>query len=49
VKKQHLKGVMFWDYEGDPSGVLLDAIDTALKSETAYPFTSASIGPSSAR
>jgi chitinase len=32
VKKQHLKGVMFWDYEGDPSGVLLDAIDTALKS-----------------
>jgi GH18 family chitinase len=32
VKKQHLKGIMFWDYEGDPSGVLLDAIDTALKS-----------------
>jgi chitinase len=31
VKKQHLRGIMFWDYGGDPSGVLLDAIDTALK------------------
>jgi chitinase len=31
VKKQHLKGVMFWDYESDPSGVLLDAIDSGLK------------------
>jgi GH18 family chitinase len=31
VKKQHLKGVMFWDYEGDPSAVLLDAINTGLK------------------
>jgi hypothetical protein len=27
---------MFWDYEGDPSGALLDAIDTALKSGS-YP------------
>jgi chitinase len=36
AKKQHLKGVMFWDYEGDPSGALLDAIDTALKSGS-YP------------
>ena len=31
VKKQHLKGVMFWDYAGDPSGALLDAIDSGLK------------------
>jgi chitinase len=31
VKKQHLKGVMFWDYESDPSGVLLDAVDSGLK------------------
>ena len=31
VKKQHLRGVMFWDYSADPSGVLLDAIDTALR------------------
>ncbi len=31
VKKQQLKGVMFWDYASDPSGVLLDAIDTVLK------------------
>ena len=31
VKKQHLKGIMFWDYSGDPSGVLLNAIDTALR------------------
>ena len=31
VKKQHLKGVMFWDYESDPSGVLLDALDSGLK------------------
>jgi chitinase len=33
VKKQHLKGVMFWDYEGDPSGALLDAINTGLKDQ----------------
>jgi chitinase len=31
VKKQHLKGVMFWDYESDPSGALLDAVDSGLK------------------
>jgi chitinase len=31
LKQQHLKGVMFWDYESDPSGELLDAIDTGLK------------------
>ncbi len=31
VKKQHLKGVMFWDYESDPSGVLLDAVGSGLK------------------
>jgi chitinase len=31
VKKQHLKGIMFWEYGGDPSGVLLDAIDSGLK------------------
>jgi chitinase len=34
VKKQHLKGVMFWDYESDPSGVLLDAINAGLKSSS---------------
>jgi chitinase len=31
VKQQHLKGVMFWDYAGDPSGILLGVIDTGLK------------------
>jgi chitinase len=31
VKQQHLKGIMFWDYFGDPSGTLLGAIDTGLK------------------
>lgn len=31
VKKRHLRGVMFWEYGGDPSGVLLDAIDSVLK------------------
>jgi GH18 family chitinase len=28
VKEQHLKGVMLWDYDGDPSDVLLAAINT---------------------
>ena len=37
VKKQHLKGVMFWDYSGDPSGVLMDAIDAGLKPENYAP------------
>lgn len=27
---QHLAGIMFWDYEGDPSGALLDAVDATL-------------------
>ena len=31
VRKQHLKGVMFWDYGGDPSGTLLDVVDAELK------------------
>ena len=30
VIDQHLGGIMFWDYEGDPQGVLLDAIYTGL-------------------
>jgi chitinase len=28
VKQEHLKGVMFWDYAGDPSGILIGVIDT---------------------
>ena len=32
VKERHLKGVMFWDYSGDPSGILLRVIDAGLKS-----------------
>ncbi len=32
VNEQHLKGVMFWDYAGDPSGTLLGAIDAGLTS-----------------
>jgi chitinase len=32
VNEQHLKGVMFWDYAGDPSGTLLGAIDSGLNS-----------------
>ena len=31
VEKHHLKGVMFWEYGNDPSGALLDAIDSGLK------------------
>ena len=34
VKQEHLKGVMFWDYAGDPSGTLLGVIDTGLKPGT---------------
>jgi chitinase len=34
VYEQHLKGVMFWDYAGDPSGTLLGAIDAGLKPGT---------------
>ncbi len=31
VNEQHLKGVMFWDYAGDPSGALLGVINAGLK------------------
>jgi chitinase len=31
VLSQQLRGVMFWDYESDPTGTLLDAIDAGLK------------------
>ena len=31
VNEHHLKGAMFWDYAGDPSGTLLGAIDEGLK------------------
>ncbi len=34
VNEKHLKGVMFWDYAGDPSGTLLRVIDAGLKPET---------------
>jgi chitinase len=30
VRHNHLAGVMFWEYFGDPSGALLDAIDSTL-------------------
>jgi chitinase len=30
VRQQHLAGVMFWDYKGDPSGTLLRAVYAAL-------------------
>jgi chitinase len=30
VVDQHLAGIMFWDYAGDPSGVLLNAIHAGL-------------------
>ena len=32
VNERHLKGVMFWDYSGDPSGTLLSVLDAGLKS-----------------
>ncbi len=35
VLDHKLGGVMFWDYSGDPSGALLDAIDTGLKKDSA--------------
>jgi chitinase len=31
VFDHHLAGVMFWDYAGDPSGALLDAINSAFQ------------------
>ena len=31
VLAHHLRGVMFWDYESDTSGTLLDAVDKGLK------------------
>ena len=31
VLDHHLAGMMFWDYESDPSGALLNAIDDGLK------------------
>ena len=34
VIDQHLAGIMFWDYNGDPTGVLLDAIDSGLTKDT---------------
>lgn len=30
VKDHHLGGIMFWEYSGDPTGALLDAIDASL-------------------
>jgi len=30
VIDQHLAGIMFWDYSGDPTGALLDAICTGV-------------------
>jgi chitinase len=30
VLDHKLAGIMFWDYSSDPSGKLLDAIDTGL-------------------
>ena len=35
ILKQKLGGVMFWDYEGDPSGALLRAIDSSLHPQAA--------------
>jgi chitinase len=35
VLDQHLAGIMFWDYAGDPSGVLLNAIHTGLAQDAA--------------
>lgn len=31
VLDHKLRGIMFWDYAGDPTGALLDAIDSALR------------------
>jgi chitinase len=30
VLDHHLRGIMFWDYEGDSTGALLDAVNTGL-------------------
>jgi chitinase len=37
VVDHHLAGMMFWDYEGDPSGKLLDVIDVGLASNSHVP------------
>jgi chitinase len=39
VLDHHLAGIMFWDYENDPSGALLDAIDSGLKLSAPAPPT----------
>jgi chitinase len=31
MKKEHLAGVMFWELSEDPSGSLLNAIDSNIK------------------
>jgi len=37
VLEGKLRGVMFWDYESDPTGTLLDAVDAGLnKNSAAY-------------
>jgi chitinase len=35
VLDHHLAGVMFWDYAGDPTGALLNAINASLRPEAA--------------
>ena len=35
VLDHHLAGVMFWDYESDPTGALLQAVDESLQSSKA--------------
>jgi len=37
VLENKLRGVMFWDYESDPTGTMLDAVDAGLrKNSTAF-------------
>jgi chitinase len=34
IQRMHLAGIMFWEYNSDPSGALLDAIDRAFAGKT---------------
>jgi len=34
IERMHLAGIMFWEYNSDPSGALLDAIDNAFAGKT---------------
>jgi chitinase len=45
VGHNHLTGVMFWEYFGDPSGALLDAIDASLLHRNSVSVSTKTVAP----